>query len=211
MPPHRQLQGLPIWVPRHVGAVRVPSSCARSVACMELNPQIGMQATTGATAGQGAFLAPKITVAASVPGGLTWQRKWREIAGAHTALAEIYGGNRLHQDNFTKAIEDFFKLSRELADWIDQQVPGVQAMGYVNSAVSLQLCNAMAQTSKHHTRTHGITAKVNQMYSDAAGIHADIAWTDGSTGGTVDALQLASDCIAEWQAFFLQHQLDPAS
>jgi hypothetical protein len=162
---------------------------------------------------RGMMIEPQLIVEASVNGvpQRTWQRKWRDIQNAHTALAGIYGGKGLDQDGFTTAIEVFFKTCRELADWIDQQQPGYNATNYVNHGQWLEFCDAMAQTAKHHTRNRGITAYVDKMFNDRSGIHADIVWTSNSGSGTRDALKLADDCIAEWQAFFQQHSLDPAS
>lgn len=154
---------------------------------------------------------PQIVIEPVVPGGLTWQRKWRDVLHAHTALADVYQGGPLNSDDFTRRIEIFFKTCRELADWIDEQQPGLNAKDYVNTAGSLKICNGLAQTAKHHTRNHGITAYVAKMYNDQTGTHADVAWTHGSSSGRLDARKLADDCIAEWQAFFQQHGLDTAS
>ncbi|PBA55613.1 hypothetical protein CKJ57_13515 [Mycobacterium intracellulare subsp. chimaera] len=84
-------------------------------------------------------------------------------------------------------------------------------MKYVNTAPSLKIGDALAQTAKHHTRDRGITAKVNELFLEVDGAHADIVWKDNATNGTFDALKLADDCLAEWQMFFQQQGLNPDS
>ncbi len=42
-----------------------------------------------------------------------------------------------------------------MADWLTNQAGESQAMSYVNTDAHLKLCDAMAQTTKHHTRTSG--------------------------------------------------------
>lgn len=181
---------------------------------VDFNLQIGAEKPES-TGSHGITFAPQISFAASISGApqRTWQRKWRDVMNARTALADIYQGSGFNQDGFTTAIEVFFKTCRELADWIDEQEPSVDAKRYVNTEQSLKICDGLAQTAKHHTRDgkDPITAHVDKMFSDRHGIHADIVWNNNAGNGTLDALKLADHCIAEWEQFFQQHSLDPAS
>lgn len=181
----------------------------RSLSRYGSNPQIGNE--TPAPVAAGLVVTPRITMKASVPVGnqRQWQRKWRDIEHAYAELAAAYQGNGINDDDFTRRIEVFFKTCRELADWIDNHQPGFNAMDYVNNQPWLEYCDALAQTAKHHTRNRGITAKVDELFLEANGARADIAWTSNSGSGTLDALKLADDCLAEWKAFFTQHRLDP--
>jgi hypothetical protein len=177
-----------------------------------VNPQIG----TGNAVPTASFrlvVTPRITMKASIPVGdrRPWQRKWRDTRHAYDELVEAYKGPGVHDDDFTRCIESFFKTCRELADWIDKELTGRDAVTYVNTAPWLKIGDALAQTAKHHTRDRGITAKVSELFGEANGARADIVWTDGANSGTVDALKLADDCLAEWQQYFQRHGLNPNS
>jgi hypothetical protein len=199
---------------RSINFTSVPMpSRARSLGGMvEFTPTIGTGGTPNEGGGFGIVLTPRLTFKASVPVGnrRPWQRTWRDVQHDYGALAAAYQRKGVNDDDFTRRIEVFFKTCRELADWIHRQHPGLDAMDYVNTESALKICDALAQTAKHHTRYKGITAKVEELFLEANGARADIAWTDGSSSGTLDALKLADDCIAEWKAFFQQHGLDPA-
>lgn len=178
---------------------------------MEVNPQIGPETPTPAPAGFGLAVNARYTVKASVPVGhrRPWQRKWRDTRHAYDQLVEACKGPGIHDDDFTRRIESFFKTCRELADWIDKELTGRGAVTYVHTAPSLKIGDALAQTAKHHTRDGGITAKVNELFLEANGARAEIVWTDRMSSGTMDALKLADDCLAEWQQYFQQHGIDP--
>ncbi|MBO0882504.1 MAG: hypothetical protein J2P17_19660, partial [Mycobacterium sp.] len=113
----------------------------------------------------------------------------------------------------TRWAENFFTTCHELGDWIEEQT-GLPATDYAKAPPTLELCDAMAQTAKHHTRQRGkdpVTAHVSVVHGDLIK-HADIVWTRKSGGsGTEDALDLANRCIAEWEKFFQQNSLDPES
>ena len=73
------------------------------------------------------------------------------------------------------------------------------AKSYAKQAPMLEVCDAIAQTAKHHTRRQSgspITAIVVKLYDDQKGIHADVEW-NGNAGvsGRDDALALADRCI----------------
>lgn len=68
-------------------------------------------------------------------------------------LRATYGQGDLDNEVVRRQAEDFFKDCRELADWLKRQAGRPEAMSYVNSHPDLMLCDGMAQTTKHHTRT----------------------------------------------------------
>jgi hypothetical protein len=143
----------------------------------------------------------------------TWQRKWRDVLHAREAIADVYQGSHLDVDELTRRIEGFFKACHELGDWLEEET-GLPATRYAKTPPTLELCDAIAQTAKHHTRhqpwTDPITAVVVKLFSDKKGIHGDIAWTSNSgNNGQTDALELADQCIAQWKKFFQKHNLNP--
>jgi hypothetical protein len=72
----------------------------------------------------------------------------------------------------------------------------------------LKIGNAICNTHKHHTRRSGTTARIRDtvLGPEVARVTIEIDWaTPHAT--TVDALQLAEECVASWRAFFAQHNI----
>lgn len=142
----------------------------------------------------------------------TSQRKWRDVMHARNAIVEVYERKGIDVDDFTRRVEQFFKTCHELGDWIEEQI-GHPAKDYAKSPPILELCDAVAQTAKHHTRRQTrkdpISAVVVELYGDEGRNHADISWSKESVpAGRIDALVLADQCISEWRKFFAEHSLD---
>jgi hypothetical protein len=169
----------------------------------------------------GAALAVVAALDASVSIGYNpdrpWPQKWRDVKHGLEVLEGTYAQNDLDNEVVRRQVEDFFKDCREMADWLNNQAGKPQAMSYVNTDADLNLCDAMAQTTKHHTRTPGrnpdpITAWIATVHG-GKGVQAEIEWKtiSGSRSGTEDALDLAQRCVAAWKRFFQQHGLDPTA
>lgn len=162
----------------------------------------------------GLGLKPKLscTVAVPVVAQRTWQRKWRDVLHGQQALAEAYARDVLDVDDLTRRVEYFFKTCHELGDWIEEST-GLPAKAYAKQPPMLEVCDAVAQTAKHHTRRQGgspITAIVVKLRGDQTGIHADIEWrSQSANNGSDDALKLADRCVDDWRQFFQQHGLNP--
>lgn len=141
----------------------------------------------------------------------TWQRKWRDVQHARRLILETYQGHHLDVDDLTRRIEGFFKKCHELGDWIEEET-GLPAKAYAKTPPTLELCDAIAQTAKHHTRRQSgnpITAVVVELFSDQKGVHGDVAWTSNAgNNGRVDALMLADQCVAAWENFFRENGLN---
>jgi predicted RNA-binding Zn-ribbon protein involved in translation (DUF1610 family) len=144
-----------------------------------------------------------------------WQQKWRDVEQELAALEAVYAKDALSNELVRRQVDSFFDECRKVADWLKRNAGRAEAMEYVNTDFDLQLCDGMAQTDKHHTRTAGrdpdpITARVAWVYS-GSGVRAEIEWSRKSgASGTVDALDLARRCTAAWKRFFQRHNLDPA-
>ncbi|ORB50620.1 hypothetical protein BST43_22060 [Mycobacteroides saopaulense] len=154
-----------------------------------------------------------------------WQHKYLDVLADLRVLEAVY--NVPPDEQFTparahelsRAAEGFFKTCRELADWIKEET-GCDAIRHIHHApgrafpTPLQLCDAVAQTAKHHTRApqegrDPISATAGMVYRGEDGLQADIAWhTTESETYTVDALTLAKECISEWQSYFQNNGLD---
>lgn len=146
----------------------------------------------------------------------TWQRKWRDVLHERRALANEYAQRRLWDDELTRRVETFFKVCRELGDWL-KEATDLDALAYLHASADLQVCDAVAQTAKHFARNPSqgrdpITAVVATLNETGNGPRASLCWTSaGGRNGQADALELADRCITEWEKFFQQNGLDPNS
>lgn len=75
---------------------------------------------------------------------------------------------------------------------------------HYQSTSALQICNAICNTHKHHTRWPGrTTARIREVVTSPQGhqISIEVDWAT-PTATTVDALDLANECVASWRVFF---------
>ncbi|AIC71929.1 Uncharacterised protein [Mycobacteroides abscessus] len=157
--------------------------------------------------------------------GRHWQHKYLDVLADLRVLEEVYSlpvgeeFTRARAHELSRAAEGFFKTCRELADWIKEET-GCEAIEHVHATQGrtfpspLQLCDAVAQTAKHHTRSitkqkpDPISATAGMVYRGENGLQADIAWHTKQSGiSTVDALALAKECITEWQSYLQDNGL----
>ncbi|MFT9661757.1 hypothetical protein ACM0CQ_05805 [Mycobacteroides abscessus subsp. abscessus] len=156
-----------------------------------------------------------------------WQHKYLDVLADLRVLEAVY--NVPPDEQFTparahelsRAAEGFFKTCRELADWIEEETC-CTAIGHIHDTgrrafpTPLQLCDAVAQTAKHHTRTKQkqdpISATPGIVRRGENGLQVDIAWHTKTQLGisTVDALTLAKECMSEWHSYFQDNGLDTA-
>jgi hypothetical protein len=146
-----------------------------------------------------------------------WTRKWRDVLDGLAELEGLYSLPDTSNEPARRAVEVFFARCRELADWLQHNAAVDKADLYDlrSTDPALKICDGMAQTTKHHTRTRDrrnpdpITARVSWFHG-GPGVHLDIDWSTASgASGTEDALDLARRCVSSWRAFFAAHGLDP--
>jgi hypothetical protein len=170
-----------------------------------------------ATAHAGVALAVAAVLEASATVGYNprrpWQQKWQEIVDAQADLAAAYTQPRGSQETY-RLVEHFFKVCRELADWLTQDAGNSRSMAFVNTDSALRLCDGMAQTTKHHTRKpmgknqDPITARIASISGSSSGDRVLIEWQSWSgQQGTEDGLDLANRCVAAWEKFLKQEGL----
>lgn len=155
------------------------------------------------------------SIAVPVDRQRTWQRKWRDIVYYRDQLADAYVTHHLYVDDLVRRVESFFKTCHEFVDWLTEE-KGLPAEDFARKSWPLQLCDAAAQTAKHYKRKPSkydpITAFVVKVSTHDNGVRADFEWASAAgRNGKTDALELANECITEWEQFFAQHKLDPAS
>jgi hypothetical protein len=146
-----------------------------------------------------------------------WQQKWHDARHGLEELEATYRKDSENNDIVRRRVEDFFRDCRELADWLKQSANRPEAMSYVNTDSDLELCDGMAQTTKHHSRKptqanpDPITARITRVDS-GFGVKAEIGWSSHrGRSGIEEALDLARRCMAAWRRFFQKYNLDPTS
>jgi hypothetical protein len=138
-----------------------------------------------------------------------WRQKWQDLMSALGQLETAYATEEGQgNEDVRRTTEDFFATCRELADWLwqDKQNANVHksaVMRFVLGDPHLRLADAMAQTTKHHTRrgSADITARITEIRVGPDGASAKIGWSGAADSGSEDALDLARRCVIAWQGF----------
>lgn len=139
-----------------------------------------------------------------------WKERWGDVLFWLQELDNAYKDSDATQ--LTRAVGVFFRLCRELADWLEKEA-SVPASDYVHGDRDLLVCDAFAQTLKHHTRDSKdtITAYIARITTTSGASHsssATIQWSNPSGAtGKEDALDLARTCVAAWERFLKHHRL----
>jgi hypothetical protein len=146
-----------------------------------------------------------------------WQEKWRQMFHQLQRLHEIYEQeDRTVSDLDVEAcVNGFFSECDGLADWLglDVSVPtdlGEKARSYSLTGV-LKDCDAVSNSHKHKELTHSgkTTARISTVTSNSGRWTAviDLDWPSGGGGRSVDALELAEQCVNAWRSFLAGHAL----
>jgi hypothetical protein len=144
-----------------------------------------------------------------------WKQKWQDVLNALGEVKSAYTAKEGQgNEDVRRIVEDFIKTCRELADWLWQNtnVNKSTVIGLIRRSPSLRLADAMAQTTKHHTRRSGkddpITARITEIRVGPDGARAQISWSRASgANGSEDALDLARRCVKAWRGFFVRRGL----
>jgi len=161
---------------------------------------------------QGVVHQPSSVIGFTTP--RPWKQKLQDLVDALEPIEHGYKTNQgLSSEGVRRDIENFFKICRELADWLWQNagVSEQTVMQYVRNSHYLRLADAMAQTTKHHTRTFGknpITAQIAELRGTPDGYRVRIDWSRPSGSiGSRDALELARGCVRSWRRFVRTQKL----
>jgi hypothetical protein len=152
----------------------------------------------------------------------TWHTLWAQINRRVDRLGRIYAGT--HELENTGYLEDevdaLLLCIWSLHDWLlaDDEV-GPQFAAKIKDVTDrdpLALCGDYADSFKHHTyraKRARRYARLHETTASLEGVTCSFQYwmTDGSgVDASVDALQFARQCIAEWRAFFSTHGIrDP--
>lgn len=136
----------------------------------------------------------------------------------HKRLEEIYTG-RSHtreSDYYEDIIYAFFQNCFHLKDWIvnSKALPKNIVHGLINSNTDMKICRDLCNGSKHLTITNpSIDSNVSvnrREYSLSIGggqPEIKIYYWVHAGGKLVDAFDLATNCIIQWEIFLKKHNL----
>jgi hypothetical protein len=141
-----------------------------------------------------------------------WTEKWLTILGCLDSLRAAYSGDARTLGNveIDRRAQTFFVECDHLRDWLKADVAALggastaDVHGHFQSSTPLQVCNAICVTHKHHTPLAGKTVariRDTDVTPTGARVSIEIDWATPQAT-TVDALDLAEDCLASWRAFF---------
>jgi hypothetical protein len=141
-----------------------------------------------------------------------WEEQWLRVLRCLARLRAAYSPEAVELGN--AEVEDraktFFEECDHLRNWLKGDVaalPGVtegDIDGHWRGSETLLTCNAISRTQKHHTPDWGKSAGIRRtVTASAVGITLQIEtdWASESAT-TVDALELAEDCVKSWRGFF---------
>lgn len=151
-----------------------------------------------------------------------WIEKWLMIEHALSALEDSYRDPGIRSIEVELRVDSFFVECFHLWDWLHKNVgkgtppslPGVTHAdidAYLKGSATLLLCKDICDTHKHHTRNVGRrTAAIRDVLIGATGaaVTIEVDWGLPSAT-TIDALALAHDCVASWEAFFAACGITP--
>jgi hypothetical protein len=119
-----------------------------------------------------------------------WQQKWQDVEYGLEQVESAYDAPQGWYDNehMRRVVEGFFKDCRELADWLwqDHLSTGLDKKTVMNDMMAdpdLRLADAIAQTTKHHTRKPSrtnpdpITARITDIITGPGGRQVKIGWS----------------------------------
>lgn len=163
--------------------------------------------------------APPPTIAIGYPSPRPWRQKWQDVLDALKPIERAYETQKgLSNEDVRRAIEDFFQVCRELADWLWQSTGASKStvMKRVHGSHYLRLADAIAQTAKHHTRKptkqnpNPITAGIAEIRIGPGGAQVRIDWSrPNGAKGSRGALDLACGCVRSWRRFLYEQGLKP--
>lgn len=154
-------------------------------------------------------VASSIDLEVSYPLNRSWAEQWADVQASYAALQHAYtSGERIDNHELRRLIKNFFTQCWHMWDWLlhDPTTPVTETLlqAFCNGNGPLSLCNAMANTTKHHTRTGGTTARVKSV---KLGSSVSALIEHSNPPGQVDALHLATDCMIQWRQFLAANNI----
>ena len=137
-----------------------------------------------------------------------WQKQWQRVEIGLRRVEAIYEGRQGDSVDALYDLYSFFLNCHELRDWLAaDKVSGMssrKATKVIKGSIYLRVCADLANRTKHAELTrHWISSNTSPVPHDAtifveAGKAAH-RWEIAAGDATYDALDLAANCVAEWE------------
>jgi hypothetical protein len=118
--------------------------------------------------------------------------------------------HNLPSDNYLDDVHAFFQNCYHLKDWIinDAAASRTTVEAHINSSRPLMLCADICNSLKHLSLTSPRSGENPAFGRKQFGVGIGggpttikLKWQVDTTSGPLDAFQLATDCVAAWDAF----------
>lgn len=138
-----------------------------------------------------------------------WLEKWADVTHSLQEVSAAYHGfEEVGNVELDQRVTRFFVECDHLRDWLIGDHASLSELSegdvheHFESSWSLQVCNAICNSHKHHTRRSGMTARIRETSIGPVGGHVtiEVDWAS-PTATTLDALDLAQQCVDSWRGF----------
>ena len=152
------------------------------------------------------------------PEAHTYQEQFKRLERSYKRLEDICNG-RADDTNPDRQRDDmyvFFLNCHHLKDWFknDPGFCGREAVeGYINNNRALRLCADICNAHKHLKLKQNIRSKENPRLGSqrtestltATAVTTEVRFTIDTDSGSMDAFELATECLNLWKTFIVQH------
>jgi hypothetical protein len=142
-----------------------------------------------------------------------WHEKW--LLRSRDLIREAYTDVRgLSNAEVDERVNRFCGECHDLRDWLKRDLANLRGVTttavdeHVRQSAPLRISSAVANSHKHHTRDRQqTTARIRDTLmspDQGARVTIEIDWASAQAT-TIDALDLANDCVDSWRAFLTQN------
>ena len=137
-----------------------------------------------------------------------WQKQWQRVELGLWRVEAIYEGRQGDSADALYDVYSFFLNCHELRDWLAaDKVSGMswrKATKVIKRSTYLRVCAGLANRTKHVELTrHWLDSNTSPVPHDATVFartgKAAHRWEIAAGDATYDALDLAANCVAEWE------------
>lgn len=143
----------------------------------------------------------------------SWLEQWGQVQRSYMKVQNLYTAD-VHNEDAQSVVKDFFIHCWHLSDWLKKDPAtsvGREDIGaLLSTEYDMRVCNAMANTSKHHTLVDGkMSVRVSRMVTQPqAQVTLEITPVEGEATER-DALDLATSCMNIWRRYLKSYGLTP--
>ena len=147
----------------------------------------------------------------------SWLEQWGRVKNDYADIQEAFSTTGIDNQAIANRLVIFFQACWNLIDHLknDKSLPSIdhQPREEIKTSEAMKICEAMANTSKHHTRwdPKSATGHIKEINFSGPRITAVIHYKQDGVNGEphdFDAETVATACMAWWRDFFSKHEID---